>query len=371
MDHGYAFGIDEEYFVADARTGGSADAAQSERFHAVALAALEQAEHELLKGQIEYVSKPTENADEACDRLRAARRALAGLAREHSLSLIAAGSQPLGSFDRQSTTDKARYKQLEAQFGLIAHRSMCCALHVHVEVPPEQDRVRLMHRLVPFLPLFLALSTSSPYWDGEDAGLKCMRLAVFSEWPRMGLPEAFADEAELDRFVGRLVDVGNMENASFLWWLIRPSSKYPTLELRICDCCTRVEDAVAIASLYRCLVRAMTRQTDVAFNAMERAIARENIWQAQRGGTHARFLDAKTGALKSVADTLDAAAALCEQDAVALGCVEWIVRAKSIAVSGSSADRQLDAFADAQVASADTDTAMRAVVAHLAAETIA
>ena len=137
---------------------------------------------------------------------------------------------------------------------------------------------------MPFLPLFLALSTSSPYWDGEDAGLKCMRLAVFSEWPRMGLPEAFANEAEFDRYVSRLVEVGNMENASFLWWLIRPSNKFPTLELRICDCCTRVEDAVAIASLYRCLVRAMTRRTDDAFDAMERAVARENIWQAQRGG---------------------------------------------------------------------------------------
>ena len=198
-------------------------------------------------------------------------------------------------------------------------------MHVHVEVPETIDRVQIMNRLIPFLPLLLALSTSSPFWNGEEGGLHCTRLAVFSEWPRMGLPGLFESQAQFDTFVNRLVGAGVMENGSFLWWLIRPSNKYPTLELRICDSCTRVEDAVSIAALYRCLVRAVRRlpELNLGFGPIERAITAENVWQVQRLGTHAGLIDAATGTVISVAESLEAVLTLVEEDADALGCGKW------------------------------------------------
>lgn len=372
-DTAYAFGIEEEYFLADVLTGGSPAASTTDRFHEAAADRIKSADHELLKGQVEFASKPEADPGTACATLRETRQALAKLAAEHKLMLFAAGSHPLGSFDRQETTDKERYHQLEEQFGIIAHRSLCCAMHVHVEVPETQDRVRVMNRLIPFLPLLLALSTSSPFWNGEAGGLCCTRLAVFSEWPRMGLPDLFASQADFDQFVSRLVEAGNMENASFLWWLIRPSNKYPTIEMRICDSCTRVEDAVAIASLYRCLVRAAIRlpALNESIGPLERAIAAENIWQVQRLGTQARFIDSATGALTSVSESLEAVLTLVEDDAAALGCGDWTARTRSIVANGSSATRQLAVYASTRDGGADPREAMRAVVDMLASETAA
>ena len=371
MSGGYAFGIEEEYFLADAATGLSAAAPACDRFHADVAQQFEAAEHELLKGQVEFASKPGTDPAAALASLREARHTLAEIATAQGLSLFAAGSHPLGSFDRQATTQKERYRKLEDQFGIITHRSMCCAMHVHVEVPDEFDRIRLMNRLIPYLPLLLALSTSSPFWCGEAGGLRSTRLAIFSEWPRNGLPDLFADQPAFDAFVARLVDAGNIENASFLWWLIRPSNKYPTIEMRICDSCTRAEEAVAIAVLYRCLVRAVARRPDLnaGLGALERAIAAENIWQAQRHGTTACFIDAASGAVSPVAAALDATLALIEDDADALGCTAWLAPLRRIARDGSSADRQLSAFADARARGEHTGNALKAVVASLAAET--
>ncbi len=370
MNSGYAFGIEEEYFLAEAETGGYAAAAACDRFHDAVADTFDAAEHELLKGQVEFASKPGTDPAAAIASLIEARRTLAGIATAHGLALFAAGSHPLGSFDRQATTEKERYRKLEHQFGIIAHRSMCCAMHVHVEVPEELDRVRLMNRLVPYLPLLLALSTSSPFWCGEAAGLRSARLAVFSEWPRNGLPDLFADQAAYDVFIQRLVDAGNMENASFLWWLIRPSAKYRTLEMRICDSCTRVEDAVALATLYRCLVRALARRPDLSLGPLERAIAAENVWQAQRHGIEARFIDAASGAVTTVAESLDATLALVAEDAAALGCADWLAPLGRIMRNGASADRQIAAFDDARARGSSESDALAAVVRHLVAETL-
>ena len=365
MRGGYAFGIEEEYFLADAKTGASAAETACDRFHAEVAADFDAAEHELLKGQVEFASPPDTDPASTLASLRNARGALAGIAGAHGLSLFAAGSHPLGSFDRQETTEKERYRKLEEQFGIIAHRSMCCAMHVHVEVPENLDRVRLMNRLIPYLPLLLALSTSSPFWCGEEGGLRSTRLAIFSEWPRNGLPDLFADQAAFDAFVKRLVDAGNFENASFLWWLIRPSNKYPTIEMRICDSCTRVEEAVAIAVLYRCLVHAVARRPELnaGIGALERAIAAENIWQAQRHGTKAHFIDPAGGAVVTVAEALDAVLALVAEDADTLGSADWLTVLRVIARNGASADRQLSTFASARAGGNGTHAALRSVVA--------
>ncbi len=371
MSEEFKFGIEEEYFLADGQTGHSPAAAALDGFHEAAAAKVEPASHELLKGQVEVQSEPGTSLDAAHDALARMRADLSKIAADHGLRMFAAGSHPLGREGEQHTTEKERYRQLEAEFGLIAARSMVCAMHIHVEVPDPGRRIDLMNRVTPFLPLFYALSTSSPFWQGSDSRLKGFRLAAFSEWPRMGLPELFADQGQYDRFIDRLVSAQVMENASFVWWLIRPSNKFPTLELRVCDSCTRLDDAVAIAALYRSLLRAVHRRPDLnaGFGPVERGIAAENIWQAQQGGLDAKFVNAAEGGVITVPEVLDAAIALCAEDAAALGATAWVEKTRDILKRGTSADRQLHCFRD-KGQSGGAEAALRDVVRSLAAETV-
>ncbi len=370
MGHAYRFGIEEEYFLADRATGASPDAAAADAFHAAAARSGLPASPELLKGQIEVATEPAADLAAAAAKLRSLRRALAALAEAEGLMLFAAGTHPLAVSAAQATTEKTRYQELEGEFGALAHRMMVCATHVHVEVPDPTARVGLMQRLVPFLPLLLALSVGSPFWQGQDTRLDGFRLAAFSEWPRMGLPELVADAAEFDRLVARLVSAGMIKDASYLWWYIRPSAKYPTLEMRICDSCTRVDDVVAIAALYRCLVRAAVRAPHAmpAADVIERAVAAENIWQVQRHGVRARLVGPGAGTT-SVGEALEAALALVAEDADALGCAQALAPARTIVATGSGADLQRAAFRAAQANGADEECALRAVVRALAATT--
>ena len=370
MGGAYRFGIEEEYFLADRATGASPNAAAADAFHAAAARSGLPASPELLKGQIEVATEPGTDFAAAAATLRSLRRDLGRLAEAEDLVLFAAGTHPLAVTAAQATTEKKRYQELEGEFGALAHRMMVCATHVHVEVPDPAARVALMHRLVPFLPLLLALSVGSPYWQGQDTRLAGFRLAAFSEWPRMGLPELVADEAAFDRLVARLVAAGMIKDASYLWWYLRPSAKYPTLEMRICDSCTRVDDVVAIAALYRCLVRAATRAPAAMpqADAIERAVAAENIWQAQRHGVHARLVGAGEGTT-SVGEALEAALAFVAEDADALGCALALAPARAIVVNGAGADLQRAAFRAAQAEGADEGHALRAVVRALAEAT--
>ena len=369
MDHDYKFGIEEEYFLADRETGHSPSSEAADRFHASAANAVEPAAHELLKGQVEVSTQPGTDAAAARASLRRLRRDLADLADAQGLTLFAAGSHPLGVSGEQATTEQERYETLKTEFGIISQRSMCCAMHVHVEVPDPDARIASMNRLTPALPVFLALSTSSPFWEGRASGLHGFRLAAFSEWPRMGLPEIFADDAAYRRLVAGQV----MKDASFIWWLIRPSIHYPTIELRIADSCTRLGEAVAIASLYRALVRCAVRRPDLnaGFGPLERAVCAENIWQAQRHGTGARFVDAAGGPPLSVAESLERLLAAVAEDAAALGCEAEVAATRDILRDGSSANRQLALFREAKARGVSTRNALREVVMALAAATVA
>lgn len=373
MADDYRFGIEEEYFLADAQTSWSPSGEAADRFHAAASDAVEPVSHELLKGQVEVCTKPDTDLDAAYTSLRTMRGTLSKIAADNGLSLFAAGSHPLAESQEQSTTEAERYQRLQAEFGIIATRSMVCATHIHVEVPDADQRIPLMNRLMPFLPLFLALSVASPFWQRRDSGLQGFRLVAFSEWPRMGLPEIFAAKEDYERFVDLLVKAGAIRDASFIWWLIRPSTHYPTLELRICDSCTDVRHTVAIAALYRCLVRALTLRPHLSRSVgpVERGICAENIWHAQRNGTGAQFVDAKSGDCVSVADRLESVLAMVAEDAAVLGCAEWIAVTREIVRAGTSADHRMTLFREAKANGNDDDEALRVVIGMLVERTAA
>jgi carboxylate-amine ligase len=291
------------------------------------------------------------------------------VAAEYGLAILAAGTHPTAFWRHAQQTVKERYDTVMHDLQMIGQRDLLCGLHVHVELPDPGERLDVMYRMLPYLPLFLALSTSSPFWQSRRTGLKGYRLAAYDELPRTGVPELFRTRAEFDAYVAALVQAGVIADSSYIWWAIRPSLENPTLELRAPDSCTLVEDSIAIAALYRTLARHLhfNRWCNCDLDAVGRAIIVENKWQAQRYGVHATFAG-EDGAV-TVADMLERVIFDTAADAAALGCAAEIDRCRAIVGAGTSADAQLAVFA-AHHESGDYDAALRAVTGWIAAATL-
>ncbi len=369
MNTSYRFGIEEELFLADAITRGT-PRRTIKAFHDAAHAKLK-VERELLQAQLEIASSPTTSFAEARAELSELRGGLAEIGRAHDILVLAAGTQPIARWTRQSRTDKPRYKAIQNAMQMLARREVVCGMHVHVEVPRPDDRVDLMKRLLPYLPVLLALSASSPFWQGRATELAAYRMSVWGELPRTGLPDLFADSADYERYVATMVRCGAIEDASFLWWALRPSTHFPTLEMRVADSCTRLDDTLAIAALYRCLVRLVVRTPQLNRNltGASRAFAAENLWRAQRDGIRASFIDEETGTAVPFAAHLDAILTHVAEDADALGCQPEVDRTRAIAATDTSADRQLAIFGEARARSGRPGEALAAVVDWIAGAT--
>ena len=365
--HNYRFGIEEEYFLADAETRGT-PRGDLAGFHARVKAELPETGRELVAAQVEVCTPPLDDAQAARSNLGGQRRQLAGIAAESGLSLLACGTHPLARWSRQTATDGERYKGILSDVGIAARRALICGMHVHVEVPDPDARVDLMNRLLPFQPLLLALSASSPFWQGEATGLMAYRLSVFGELPRTGLPELFADAAAHARFVEIMTRSGAIADASFLWWSLRPSIKFPTLELRIADACTRLDDSLCVAALYRCLVRLCVRRPDLnaGLDSVSRALAAENLWRAQHSGVRATLIDEAKAEAVPFAEALEAVLALVAEDADALGCAADVARARAIVTEGTSANGQVGAFEAALADGKDERAALASAVDWIA-----
>lgn len=370
MSFAYRFGIEEEYFLADAETRGTPGRSVA-AFHAEAGAALPEIGRELLESQVEACTPPSVDFTQAHDILARQRETLARIGDAHGLLVFAAGTHPVASWSRQVPTEGDRYTGILRDVGLAGRRSLICGMHVHVEVPDPDTRVDLMNRLLPFQPLLLALSASSPFWQGAPTGLAAYRLSAFGELPRTGLPELFADHAAYARYVRIMTRAGSIEDASFLWWSLRPSIKFPTLELRIADSCTRLDDAMTIAALYRCLVRLAVRRPELNadLDGVSRAIAQENLWRAQHAGTRAEMIDEASEEAIPFRDALERVLALIADDAEAFGCQSRVESARKIVADGTSADRQIAAFDIVEDAARTDRRPLHAVVDWLARTT--
>lgn len=368
---GFRFGIEEEFFLADAGTGDT-PGREVGAFHAAAAGRLARVERELLQSQLEISTPPSTSLAEARDVLGGLRADLAAIGREHGVLVFGAGTHPVARWAEQQATQVDRYERIMRELRMLGSRNVICGLHVHVEVPDPAGRIGLMNRLLPFLPLLLALSTSSPFWQGQATGLAGYRLCAFCELPRTGLPDLFEGPEDYERYVRAMTGAGAIRDASFLWWIIRPSLKYPTLELRVADSCTRLEDALAIAALYRCLVRLVHRRPDLhaGLTGASRAIVSENLWRAQADGVRAEFVDEREGRAVPFTEALAAVLEAVQEDADALGCAAEAEATRAIARRGTSADGQLRVFGEAiGEAGRSQGAALRAVVEWLASET--
>jgi carboxylate-amine ligase len=369
MTHAFTFGIEEEYFLVDAQTKLMAHDVPQPFFEAAKAATEGRIAPEFLQPQIEVITSPHSNMADARAELRHLRQTVAQIAAEYGLAILAAGTHPTALWRSAQQTPKERYDAVMHDLQMIGQRDLLCGLHVHVELPDPDDRIDVMYRMLPYLPLFIALSTSSPFWMSRSTGLKGYRLAAYDELPRTGVPELFRTREEFDAYVAALVRAGVIEDSSYIWWAIRPSLNNPTLELRAPDSCTLVEDSIAIAALYRTLTRHLffNRWRNADLDAVKRAIVVENKWRAQRYGVHGTFAT-EEGAV-TVAGMLERVTEETAADIEALDCAAEIRRCQAIVGSGTSADAQLAVF-DAHRQAGSREDALHAVNDWIAAATL-
>lgn len=328
---------------------------------------------EFLRCQIEVDTPVCQTVAEARAELAHLRATVAEVAGRHGLAPIAASTHPFAAWDLQKHTDKERYNVLARDIQAPARRLVICGMHVHVGIEDPQLRIDLLGQIAYFLPHLLALSTSSPFWRGEDTGLKSYRLAVFNELPRTGLPEVFDSYGEYERHLRILVDAGLIEDGSKLWWDVRPSVRFPTLEMRIADVCTRLDDGICIAAIYRCLLRMLwrLRRANQRWRRYARMLIDENRWRAQRYGLDEGLVDFGRGEIVPYADLLEEIIVLVREDAEFFGCTAEVEHAREILRRGTSAQRQRAVFAQALEGGASREDALKAVVDMLIEETVA
>jgi carboxylate-amine ligase len=327
---------------------------------------------EFLQSQIEVVTTPHLEMKALAAELKHLRQTVGAIAARHGLAILAAGTHPTAVWGQSQQTQKDRYDTVMNDLQMIGHRDLLCGMHVHVQLPNPDDRVDVMYRMLPYLPLFVALSTSSPFWQSRRTGLKGYRLAAYDELPRTGVPELFRTREEFDAYIQALVNAGVIEDSSYVWWAIRPSLGHPTLELRAPDCCTLVDDSIAIAALYRALARRLVRNPWLNWDLtpVTRAIIVENKWRAQRYGVHGTFVTIDgTGAI-SVGEFLDQVIEELAGDAEDLGCTSELSRCRAIVGAGTSADAQLAVFDAQRQQSASREIALGAVTDWIAAATM-
>jgi len=364
-------GIEEEYLLVDRATGAVAAEPPDELFEALHVRTAGRAFPEFLRAQVEVATPVCRDIAEARRELSGLRRAVIEEAGRFGLAPIAASSHPFSLTSKQKRTDKERYVALLEEMQGAARRMMICGLHVHVGVEDDDLRIDLMNQLTYFLPHLLALSCSSPFWEGERTGLMSFRLMIFNGVPRTGLPEQFSSWGEYRRHTDILVETGIIADTSRIWWDLRPSARYPTLETRVMDCCTTLEDALSLAALNQCLVRMLwrLRRANQRWRMYSHLLLGENRWRAMRYSYDAGLLDLGRQSVVPFAELLEELLALVAEDAEVLGCSAEIARLPEIMARGTSAHRQLQVYDQAVQQGATVEEALGAVVNWLITET--
>jgi carboxylate-amine ligase len=328
---------------------------------------------EFLRSQIEVGTRVCRTMQEARADLGRLRGIIVKVAQKHGLAPIAASTHPFARAVMQRHTDKDRYFALAKEMQAAARRMVICGMHVHVGLDDDELRIDLMSQLSYFLPHLLAMSCSSPFWEGELTGLKSFRLTVFNALPRTGLPEHFASYAEYQRHVNTLTANNLIQDTSKIWWDLRPSWRYPTLETRIMDCCTSIDDSIALASLVVCLLRMLyrLRRHNQRWRTYPNMLVAENRWRAMRYSFDEGLLDLARGHLVPFPDLLEEMLELVREDAATMGCEREVANAREILRRGTSAHRQVAVYEAARARGASEREAMNAVVDWLIGETAA
>jgi carboxylate-amine ligase len=338
-------GIEEEYQVVDPETrelrSYVTEALEDDRV------LLETVQPELHASTVEVASTVCETPAEAREELVRLRGRVRDFARDQGLEIVSAGTHPFSSWQAQDITPLSRYTEIREDMAELAQRMLAFGLHVHIGIEDRDFLIDAMNVSRYFLPHLLALSTSSPFWTGRDTGLKSYRSVVWEDFPRTGIPPHVESWAAYQEMVDTLSKTGCIPDASKIWWDLRPNWNYPTLEFRVCDACTRVDEAVCIAAIVQALVAKLwkLRSENLTFRVYPESFTDENKWRAARYGLDGRLIDfGKEEELPAeelireliedfLGDTIDE-----------LGTRREVEYAYRILDEGTSADRQLEVY---------------------------
>ena len=369
----FTIGVEEEYLLVDRRSRNLVSEPPAALIEeCAALSPAGRVSPEFLQAQIEVGTTVCNSLDEVRNDLAHLRRTVAAVSGKHGLAPIAASTHPFALWREQKHTDKERYRILNRDMQAAARRLMIGGMHVHVGIEDDDLRIDILNQAAYFLPHLLALSTSSPFWEGTETGLHSYRLCVFDELPRTGLPERFESYGEYKRTVDLMVAAGLLEDATKLWWDVRPSARFPTIEMRITDVCTQVEDALCCAAVFRCLCRMLyrLRRQNQRWRIYAPLLVHENRWRAQRYGLDEGMVDFGRGEIVPFTALTEELLGILREDAEHFGCVREVEHALTIIERGASSHRQLRTYREALRSGATEREALLEVVDRLIERTV-
>ena len=367
----FTVGIEEEYLVIDIGTLNLVSTMPPALMEECSRELGSQVSKELLQCQIEVGTKVCQTMQEAREELVSLRGTIARIARKHDCLIIASSTHPF-SFGFTLITDDERYQELAEQLQRVVLRLYISGMHVHIGIPDDELRIDLMNQASYILPHMLALTTSSPFWRGEHTGLKSYRVSVFEQMPRTGVPPYFQSYADYMKHVDVLVDLDIIENPTKIWWDIRPSWRYSTLELRLSDICTHVDDAIAVASVFRCWLRMLYRlkKNNQRWREYSSFLIQENRWRAQRYGIDKGLIDFGQGTMVEFPELMEELIELITEDAEFFGCMDEINHIRTILERGTSAHQQVAVFNQSIADGRSHELALVDVVKFLAKQTL-
>jgi carboxylate-amine ligase len=342
----YTLGVEEEYMLLDPETWDLVQHIDSMLARVTDEGEFEaRINPELMQSVLEITTPVCHTAGEVHDHLRALRSYVAEIARREGCRFASAGTHPFSLFERQRITAKDRYRQLVDQLQYIARQELIFGMHVHAAVDSPELSIAVMNAVSAHIPQLLALSASSPFWRGEPTGLLSSRQMIFSAFPRSGVPPRFADYGEFAEVIGQLERTGCIADYTHIWWDMRPHPRLGTLELRICDAVTRVEDAVAIAAFYQALVKLYSEEFTHTGSvpSYHRILVVENKFLSARYGLQAPVMDLATGRRNRVpiAQLIRRTLRDVEPHARELGSERELEGIRDILSRGNGADHQL------------------------------
>ena len=343
MDDTLTIGVEEEFFIVDAETTDLAPRSDDlvERLRPELGDAVCR---ELNRCQVEISTSVCGSAGQATEELAGLRSSLASAAAELGLAVVATATHPWSSWeDQELVGGERRYERMERRYQVLARQQIICGCHVHVGVADRELAIRIMNRSRPWLPVLLALSANSPFWHGVETGFDSYRTEVWQRWPTSGMPPRFSDRSSYDALVDELRATDALDDATNLYWYIRPSERWPTLEFRGCDVCLDVTDSVAIALLTRALVwtSAVEVSTDAAEPERSHYTYDAAMWRAARYGLGGQLLDADEPRLIGARSAVDQLLDHVERGLEAHGDVEFVrAHVERILARGNGATEQ-------------------------------
>ncbi len=338
-------GIEEEYQIIDPKSRELKSYIQ-EFLEQGRVVLQDQIKQEFLQSQVEVGTHICHNIQEARTELTRLRASICNIAAQNGLAVAAASTHPFSSWVKQDISIGERYTKLHAGMAELARRMLIFGMHVHIGIEDKELLIDVMNQARYFLPHLLALSTSSPFWHGRETGLKSYRTVIFESLPRTGIPPSLESWADYSGFIDTLIKTGCIDEPRKIWWDIRPHPKFPTLEFRVCDMCTKVDEAICIAALIQAIVAKLIklRHNNQSWRSYRHHLITENKWRAVRYGLDGQLIDFGKKREVALAELVTELLELIDDVVDEIGVRAEVQYVQTILNEGTSADRQLKVY---------------------------